>query len=85
MASMDMEQILLLAATRLRTRDGTAKAIRERAGLSASEVARLLGVSQPTVSNWENGKRVPRGEPAMKYAELLIELDRRSRAKAKRS
>ena len=37
------------------------KGMRMRAGLSRSQLARIIGVSQPTVSNWELGvRRIPR-------------------------
>ncbi len=40
------------------------KAIREKAGLSQSAFAALLGVSVRTLQDWEQGRRVPRG-PAL--------------------
>lgn len=33
------------------------KALRERAGLSQTELAFLVGVSVDTIANWENGRR----------------------------
>lgn len=36
------------------------RALRERLGLSAAELARLLGVSMQSVYNWERKKTVPR-------------------------
>ena len=36
------------------------KAIREHAGLSQSEFANMLDVSDKAVSTWENGRREPR-------------------------
>jgi transcriptional regulator with XRE-family HTH domain len=53
---------------------GTARAVRETAGLSLSEVARELGVTPAAVSRWERGHRVPRGEVAVAYAALLRHL-----------
>jgi len=38
------------------------KAQRKRLNLSQREIALLLGVSQPTVGRWEQGKGSPRGE-----------------------
>ena len=35
--------------------------IRERAGLSLSEFARLIGVSVRTLQEWEQGRRLPSG------------------------
>lgn len=37
--------------------------LRERAGLTQREVASVLGKTDQTVSNWENGVRVPRLTP----------------------
>jgi transcriptional regulator with XRE-family HTH domain len=55
-------------------RNGGARVIRESAGLSASEVARELNKSPATVSRWERGERVPRGEAAEHWARLLRQL-----------
>ena len=41
-------------------RTGLGRSIRERAGLSQSELARSLGVDSGTVSKWEAGERSPR-------------------------
>jgi DNA-binding transcriptional regulator YiaG len=40
----------------------SAKAQRRRAGLSAADYAKLVGVSPLTIYNWENGKSRPRQE-----------------------
>lgn len=45
---------------------------RERKALSQAELARRLGVSQPTVSDWENGKTEPSVD---NLRTLAIELD----------
>jgi transcriptional regulator with XRE-family HTH domain len=55
-------------------RNGGARAIREGAGISASEVARLIGVTPGAVSRWERGTRVPRGKIAEEWAALLRRL-----------
>lgn len=55
-------------------RSGGARAIREAHGFSASELARELGKSPSTVSRWERGERVPRGEAAEAWARLLRRL-----------
>lgn len=43
------------------------RALRGALGLSRSELARFLGVSEPTVIRWESNKRVsePKGLPAV--------------------
>ena len=43
---------------------------REEAGLTAAEVARRIGVSQPAVSQWDAGTKVPSVEMLCKLAEL---------------
>jgi len=37
------------------------KKIRQRAGVSQSSLARMIGVSKRTLQNWEQGTRKPRG------------------------
>lgn len=55
-------------------RNGGARAIREGAGLSASELARLLDVTPGAVSKWERGQRSPRPVVAEAWAQLLRRL-----------
>ena len=43
---------------------------REKAGLSTYEVAKRIGVSQPAVSQWDSGVKVPSVEMLCKLAEL---------------
>ena len=43
---------------------------REKAGLSAAEVGRRIGVSQPAVTQWETGSKVPSVEMLCKLADL---------------
>ena len=43
---------------------------RERAGLSTAQVARLIGVSQPAVNQWDTGAVVPSVAMLCKLAEL---------------
>ena len=47
------------------------KQLRERAGLQQKEVAVAVGVSRPTVSEWEHQKKDPSGERLQKLAELF--------------
>lgn len=60
-----------LAAIRRLLRSGEAKFIRLEAGLTQGELARLLDVTPGAVSRWEAGDRIPRGEVALRYRELL--------------
>ena len=47
------------------------KQLRESRGMQQKELAVSLGVSQPTVSEWEHGKKDPSGERLIKLAELF--------------
>ena len=44
---------------------------RERAGLSKTELARLIGVKPPSVTNYEQGKRKPTVETLSIMSEVL--------------
>lgn len=63
-----------LARIRELARNGTARRIREQAGLSRREMAESLGIHETTVQKWENGTRAPHGERALRFANLLREL-----------
>ncbi|MDG4792085.1 helix-turn-helix transcriptional regulator [Micromonospora sp. WMMD1102] len=74
---MDFDRIVLLADARKRVRDGkTARDIRVQAGVTMEDMAYALGVTQSTISRWEGGSRQPRGDAAIRWAQLLTELDR---------
>lgn len=47
------------------------KELRIRAGLQQKELAIMTGVSSPTVSDWENGKKNPSGERLKKLSEIF--------------
>jgi len=51
--------------------NGGARVIREGVGLTASELAREVGVSPAAVSRWERGERIPRADVAERWADLL--------------
>ena len=57
---------------------GLVRAVRVNAGLSLREVAQAVGVTPSAVFYWEQGKNVPRGEPAIRYARVLLELEKAS-------
>lgn len=44
---------------------------RERLGLKQEDAARELGVAQPTVSGWENGRTLPSFALAVRAARLI--------------
>jgi transcriptional regulator with XRE-family HTH domain len=46
-------------------------------GISQSELARRLGVSQPTVSDWISGKKTPSGDKVLLLSrEMGISVER---------
>lgn len=54
--------------------------VRGKLGLSQSKFASLLGISQDTLQNWEQGRRSPTGPAkvllkiASKHPEILLEV-----------
>ena len=54
--------------------------VRERAGLSQVEMAKLVGVDPSAVCRWEAGLRVPRAETLARYAKILEHLSREEAA-----
>jgi DNA-binding transcriptional regulator YiaG len=71
MTATDLVRVRRLAAT------GAARALREEAGLSLSEIAEAAQVHKVTVFRWEHGQRRPRGPAAARYLEVLDELSAR--------
>jgi len=63
-----------IARVREMARSGCAKAIRQRARVSRSEIARSIEVDPSTIRRWEEGLRVPQGAAAIRYGALLREL-----------
>lgn len=47
------------------------KVKRTQNGLSQADLAKLLGVSQQAITQWETGKAMPRGETLIKLADLF--------------
>lgn len=47
------------------------KKLRTMTGMQQKELALLIGVSAPTVSEWENGKKNPSGERLKKLAQVF--------------
>ena len=56
---------------------GTARAIREDAGLSLTELANEIDVDRTTIHRWEKGTRRPSGAGAIRYLKALDKLARR--------
>lgn len=47
------------------------KELRKKAGIQQKELAIIIGVSRPTVSEWESGKKDPSGTRLKKLAEYF--------------
>lgn len=47
------------------------RALRRKADLALVDVAGVLGVAPSSVCRWERGERIPRGEIAVAYLDLL--------------
>ena len=69
--SDEREQVLARRRAHRLAQNGRLTELREASGLSQSDVARFLGVSQPTVSLWEAGKLTPRAGHAAALLDLL--------------
>ena len=78
---MSTAEALLETVERRRLPDPeSCRQIRERAGITQTELAEPLGVTGGAVSRWEAGLRTPRGGMASRYADLLWALERRVRS-----
>lgn len=64
----------ILADLRAQIASGAARETRIRARLSGAELARDIPVTPSVFRRWENGEVSPRGEKALRYAELLADL-----------
>jgi DNA-binding transcriptional regulator YiaG len=73
---MTPQEVVLLATAHTYARTGTGREIRQEAGLSIEVVATAAGSSKAVLSRWERGLRMPRGEQAIKWAELLGDMRR---------
>jgi DNA-binding transcriptional regulator YiaG len=69
-----------LVRARAMTASGEAREVRKRSRLSLADVGRTVGVDTSTVARWERGERVPRGDAAWRYADLLDRLSRAASA-----
>ncbi|CAM3505626.1 DNA-binding helix-turn-helix protein [Streptococcus pluranimalium] len=47
------------------------KELRKKHGLTQKEIAKLIGISQSSYSNWENGNREPSLENVVRLAKLF--------------
>lgn len=69
-----LSRLSLLAQVRELTANGEAKAIRLRNAISLTEFATEIEVGATTLWRWEEGQRKPRGEAALRYLRVLLEL-----------
>lgn len=60
----------ILKVTDLRFRAAGLVSLRKRLGLSGTDMAKLIGVSQQTVFHWESGKTRPRQAQLLAIAEI---------------
>jgi len=65
-----------LARVKAMAASGQAREVRLRCRLSLRDVALAVGVDASTVGRWEGGSRIPRGDAAWRYADLIDRLDR---------
>jgi DNA-binding XRE family transcriptional regulator len=70
----------LAAAVRIRAdlASDAARKTREAAGVTAADIARVVGVTRQAVSSWETGAMVPTVEHALAYGRALAALGRRA-------
>lgn len=70
----------LAAAVRTRAdlKSDAARQAREKAGVTAADMARSLGVSRQAVSSWETGAAVPTLEHALAYGKVLAALGQKA-------
>lgn len=70
----DQRQLLLAAAARY-AQDGTGRRIRELANMPQRDMAEHIGITTSGLWRWENGKRRPRGDAAIRWAHQLTKLE----------
>lgn len=75
---MTKAHILRLARLRAAVTSGEAQRLRVASHLSINEVADACKVDQSTIWRWENGRRIPRGTAALRYAEFIDALQRQA-------
>lgn len=79
---IEAERMFLLGMAARYAEDGSGRAIRVAARVPMSEMAKLADVKVPTMSRWENGNRRPRGDAAVRWAALLVSLEKSTATRA---
>lgn len=69
--TLSRRDLSLIAATRRRLADGSARRDRLAAGVKVIEVAAVLGVEPSAVTQWEHRSRSPTAAHALAYAKAL--------------
>jgi transcriptional regulator with XRE-family HTH domain len=72
---MANDELSLLIEGRTAANSGRSERLREAAGLTQADLARLVGVTAAAVSRWEAGLRTPRGTSAIAYAKALRRVE----------
>jgi transcriptional regulator with XRE-family HTH domain len=70
-----MGDIAALVQARRLARDGSGRALRERAELSVREMAHDIGVDVATLSRWERGECRPRRDAAVRWVTACNVID----------
>lgn len=73
---MDERLLGLIAEAHLFIQSGRARELREYTDLTLNDVAAAVGVTGATISRWECGLRLPKGERAARYARTLKALEK---------
>ena len=60
---------------------GEIRAVRVRAGITQRAMSQLIGVSRPTLANWEIGTHSPVRKHRARIAEVVDEINRQLNAK----
>jgi transcriptional regulator with XRE-family HTH domain len=71
---MTRSELSLLIEGRSAASTGRGARMRETAGLSQAELARLVGVTSAAISRWEAGERVPSETYSIRYARALRKI-----------
>lgn len=58
------------------------RGMRQKDGLSQSEISRQTGIPQPRISRWESGDVAAGADDALKLMDLAAKLKRRAKAAA---
>lgn len=69
----DLDGLAAVASVRQLVAAAAVREIRESAGLTLDDIARVVGCTRSAVAHWEAGARSPSGDRAIRYAAALAE------------